>query len=83
MKGKVCDSWPMERSSLGKQLSIILAAHLAVTSLTWWDLYRRAPQQVRGSKRGWRIASGANTFGSAAYYLVGRKGSGQPPKLEA
>jgi len=64
---------PMEKSSIGKQLSIILAAHAAVTSLVWWDLYRRSPEQVRGSKRGWRIASGANTLGSAAYYLVGRK----------
>jgi len=76
----MCDSMQMERSSLGKQLSIILAAHLAVTSLTWWDLYRRSPQQVRGSKRAWRIASGANTLGSAAYFLVGRKGTAQPAK---
>ena len=54
-------------------LAGILAAHVAVTAITWRDLRDRQPEQVRGTKRFWKVASGANTIGSLAYYLVGRK----------
>jgi hypothetical protein len=54
-------------------LAGIVVAHVVVTAVTWRDLRRRAPEQVRGSKRFWRVVSGANTIGSGAYYLVGRK----------
>lgn len=54
-------------------LAAILATHLAVTSLTWWSLRHRSADQVRGSKRFWRLASSVNTGGSVAYCLFGRK----------
>jgi hypothetical protein len=47
--------------------------HLLVAALTWRDIRRRPPEQIRGSKTVWRIASGANTLGSVAYWLFGRK----------
>ena len=51
----------------------ILVAHAAITTLTWRDLRRRPENQVRGSKKLWRVASAVNTIGSLAYMTVGRK----------
>jgi hypothetical protein len=56
-------------------LAAIGVAHLAVAALTWRDLRARSGAQVRGSKRMWRVASGLNTVGSAAYWLAGRRRS--------
>jgi hypothetical protein len=52
----------------------ILAVHLGVTALTWRDLRHRTDDEVRGSKRVWRIASALNTSGSVAYWILGRRG---------
>jgi hypothetical protein len=52
---------------------MIGAAHLLVTAATWRDLSRRPANRVRGSKALWRVASAANTGGSVAYFLIGRK----------
>jgi hypothetical protein len=52
---------------------VVLVVHLVVTRITWRDLDRRNPSEVRGAKWAWRIASGANTVGSVAYWLIGRK----------
>jgi len=54
-------------------LAVILVVHTTITALTWRDLSRRAPDRVRGPKGLWRAASGANTLGSAAYWLFGRR----------
>jgi hypothetical protein len=51
----------------------VLVAHAAITTLTWRDLRRRPEEQVRGSKRLWRVASAVNTVGSLAYLTIGRK----------
>jgi hypothetical protein len=62
-----------------KPSSLVLAAiavvHVCVMTLTWRDLRRRPDGQVRGSRTMWRIASAANTGGSAAYWLFGRRRS--------
>ena len=60
-----------------KTLAVVIPAHVAVTAYTWRDLRNRAPEQVRGSKRFWRAASGANTLGSLLYFTLGRRPS--PP----
>ena len=64
-----------------KPLAVVIPVHLAVTAFTWRDLHGRAPEQVRGSKRFWRVASGANTLGSLLYFTLGRKrvSPGDPP----
>jgi hypothetical protein len=56
-----------------KALAVIIPAHIAVTAFTWRDLRNRAPEQVRGSKHFWQVASGANTLGSLLYFALGRK----------
>ena len=56
-------------------LAAILAAHVAITSLTWRDIRNRPDGQVRGSKRAWRIASALNTVGSLGYLVLGRRKS--------
>jgi hypothetical protein len=61
-----------------KTLALILPVHVAVTAFTWRDLAARAPEQVRGGKRFWRMASGANTLGSLLYFAVGRTRRGSP-----
>jgi hypothetical protein len=51
---------------------IVLLVWAIVTPFTWRDLRRRSPDQIRGSKWMWRVAS-SNLTGSIAYFLFGRK----------
>lgn len=67
----------MERRRPNKLVLVLVGVvHLALTTLTWRDLNRRPANEIRGSKLLWRILSGANTGGSLAYILVGRR---RPP----
>lgn len=59
-------------------IAALAVGHLVVTTLVWRDLRRRTDDQVRGSKRIWRIASMANMSNSVVYVLIGRKPSEQP-----
>jgi hypothetical protein len=69
----------MAKRRPGKLLLLAIGAgHLLVTRKTWMDLSRRAPEQVRGKKVFWRIASAVNTGGSVAYFLFGRKRADSP-----
>jgi hypothetical protein len=56
---------------------LVLAAigllHVVVTALTWRDLRRRPAAEIRGNKNIWRAVSAANTTGSGAYWLIGRR----------
>ena len=54
-------------------LAAILAAHTAVTAVTWRDIRNRPDAQIRGSKRVWRVMSAANSANSIVYFLLGRK----------
>ena len=49
-----------------------LLAWAIVTPFMWRDLRDRPPDEVRGKKWMWWLAS-ANLTGSLAYFLVGRK----------
>ena len=51
---------------------VVLAIWALVTPLMWRDLHRRVPEQVRGPKWAWWLAS-ANLSGSASYWLFGRR----------
>jgi hypothetical protein len=55
-------------------VGVALAVWAIVTPFMWRDLRRRTPQQVRGRKWMWWIAS-SNLSGSVAYYLFGRRGA--------
>jgi hypothetical protein len=63
----------MERDSGSRALVLILIGHVLVAAWTWRDIRRQPPQQVRGSKTFWRIASAVNTLGSVGYWLIGRR----------
>ena len=52
--------------------ALALAASVSGT-LAWRDLNRRAPDQVRGSKRFWRVVIALNPGNSLLYWLVGRR----------
>jgi hypothetical protein len=60
-------------------IAALAVAHVVVTTLVWRDLRRRTDDQVRGSKRLWRVASMANMSNSVVYVLIGRKRSEQQP----
>lgn len=69
-----------------KQKRVLIAAlivHVIVLNLTWRDLRRRPASAVRGKKRMWRLASMANTSGSVAYWLFGRRRMPQSEAAEA
>jgi hypothetical protein len=70
--------WMARPKPSPRLIATLAVAHLIVTTLVWRDLRRRADDQVRGSKRIWRVASAANMGNSVAYVLIGRKRSEQP-----
>jgi hypothetical protein len=49
------------------------AIHLVVVTLTWRDIRQRPNELMRGSKTIWRLISAANTLGSLAYWIIGRR----------
>jgi len=50
-----------------------VAIQAVIAALTLRDLAQRPADAVRGPKWVWRIFGTANTAGSAAYWLFGRK----------
>ncbi|HEX3588830.1 MAG TPA: PLDc N-terminal domain-containing protein [Pseudonocardiaceae bacterium] len=54
-------------------LIVVLVLHAVITILTWRDLRRRPAESVRGNKTVWRVVATANTLGSLAYLLFGRR----------
>lgn len=63
-------------------LLAIGVAHAGIAAWTWRDIRERPAEQIRGSKRLWRVLSALNTGNAAAYWLVGRR-HGEPPGGEA
>ena len=61
---------------MSRPFAIVLAAvavQAAIAAVTIRDINRRPKEAVRGPKFLWRIVGGANTLGSAAYWVLGRK----------
>jgi hypothetical protein len=56
-----------------RRLIALSPIHAGLTYLTWRDLGQRDNAQVRGPKRLWKLASGANPVGAVAYWTVGRR----------
>ena len=61
-------------------LVVLVLAEVGLAALTWRDIRNRPAEEIRGSKRLWRIISTVNPGNSVAYWLVGRRygRSGQP-----
>jgi hypothetical protein len=73
LRPEVWQSMRMGQRKLVKPIIAVLVAHTAITALTWRDLQHRPAEQVRGSKKLWRVVSAANTVGTVAYLALGRK----------
>lgn len=60
--------------SAGRRVFVIAAgiAQLALFVAAQVDLFRRRPDQVRGSKMRWRLLAFVNTLGPLAYFRWGR-----------
>jgi hypothetical protein len=56
-----------------KVVLLYLPVHLLAVALTWRDIRHRPANQLRGSKRLWRVVSALNTLGAGAYWLAGRR----------
>jgi hypothetical protein len=71
---RVLPEWAtMKRKPNKLVLVAIGVTHLGITAWTWRDIQQRPAGQIRGSKKLWRVLSAANTTGSGAYWLVGRR----------
>jgi hypothetical protein len=62
-------------SSRPKRIALValVLAEVGLAALTWRDIRRRPAEEIRGSKRLWRIISTINPGNSVAYWLVGRR----------
>jgi hypothetical protein len=54
-------------------LAALVAVDLVAAIFAWRDLNHRSEDEVRGSKRLWRVVIVANPGNSFAYWVVGRK----------
>jgi hypothetical protein len=63
----------MRTSSYKPMLFGLAAIEVASAIMAWRDLGRRADDEVRGSKRLWRVVIAMNPGNSAAYWVVGRR----------
>ncbi len=59
-------------------LTVALAVHAVVVAVTLRDLRRRPAVLVRGPKWIWGVVATANTTGSGAYWLIGRRRQPRP-----
>jgi hypothetical protein len=53
--------------------AIIVPAQVVGAVLAWRDLARRTDDQIRGSKRAWRLFVSINPGNSVFYWLFGRR----------
>lgn len=64
----------MERRKLDPRLlGFLIAVHVFVMALTWRDIGRRDPSQIRGPKWLWRLASALQMGNALVYWLFARK----------
>ncbi len=63
--------------STAQKAALIAAGtvQMGLFAAAWLDLNRRQPDQLNGSKAGWRAALFLNTIGPLAYFAQGRKKS--------
>jgi type II secretory pathway component PulM len=56
-----------------RAISVIGAVQALLQVATWWDLWRRPADRVRGRKLAWLGASLVQWVGPLAYWVRGRK----------
>jgi hypothetical protein len=62
----------------GQQGAIVLGAVLEFTLLTaaLWDIWHRPPEEIKGGRRLWTLASLVSFVGPISYFVFGRKDCG-------
>jgi hypothetical protein len=64
----------VSRRKPDRKLLVLLAViHVIVAAFTWRDIKNRDPDQIRGPKWVWRIASAVQMGNAAVYWLFARK----------
>jgi hypothetical protein len=56
-----------------KLLGALIAAHVVVATLTWRDIGHRQPDEIRGPKWVWRLASAVQMGNALVYWLFARR----------
>ena len=54
-----------------QRAAVVRARHVFLAAWTWRDIQQRPAQQIRGTKRLWRLLSAANALGGSQL-LAGR-----------
>jgi hypothetical protein len=54
-------------------IAALASLQISLFAAAQWDLLRRSPEEVRGSKWLWRALAFVNTFGPIAYFSMGRR----------
>jgi hypothetical protein len=54
-------------------LAVLTVAEIGLAAWTWRDIRNRPAEEIRGSKRLWRVISTINPGNSVFYWLVGRR----------
>jgi len=62
----------LDSNKKARVVAAALALQATVATVTIRDINKRPKEAVRGPKMLWRLAN-ANTVGSVAYWLIGRK----------
>ena len=60
-------------------LAVLVAVEVIIAALTFRDLKRRPTEEIRGSKRFWRVISLVNPGNSIAYWVFGRRRNAATP----
>jgi hypothetical protein len=63
----------MKRKPCKLVVVVVALVHVGLAALTWRDLRDRSPEDVRGNKTAWKVASALNTGAALAYWLFGRR----------
>lgn len=66
-------SWKKLTSSQKKFAVGALGVHFLIVGITHRDIMMRPDEQIRGSKRMWRLLTTANSMFSPIYYAIGRR----------
>ncbi|MFD4179985.1 PLD nuclease N-terminal domain-containing protein [Rhodococcus sp. NPDC058514] len=56
-----------------KPLAVAAVLQIALTAAALFDIRRRSPDEIKGSKRVWTAASFVNFAGPIAYFVFGRR----------
>lgn len=63
----------MQQNVKTRLVAGLVAVEVASAVLAWLDLNRREDDQIRGTKKLWRVIIAANPGNSIAYWTLGRR----------